>query len=58
MLEVEGASRAFGNLRAVNNVSFKVVAGAITALIGPNGAGKTTVFNLIGGYQPLERRHV
>jgi branched-chain amino acid transport system permease protein len=53
MLEVEGAERAFGNLRAVNKVSFKVQTGAITALIGPNGAGKTTLFNLIGGYQPL-----
>jgi len=54
MLEVEGVERAFGNLRAVNKVSFKVATGSITALIGPNGAGKTTLFNLIGGYQPLD----
>jgi branched-chain amino acid transport system permease protein len=54
MLSVEGATRSFGSLRAVDKVSFSVEAGSIVALIGPNGAGKTTLFNLIGGYQPLD----
>jgi branched-chain amino acid transport system permease protein len=54
LLDVRGASRAFGSLRAVADVSFSVAPGSITALIGPNGAGKTTLFNLIGGYQPLD----
>jgi branched-chain amino acid transport system permease protein len=54
ILKVEAASRSFGSLRAVANVSFTVTAGRITALIGPNGAGKTTLFNLISGHQPLD----
>ncbi len=53
-LEVRGASRSFGALRAVSETSFTVAAGSICALIGPNGAGKTTLFNLVCGYQPLD----
>ncbi len=49
VLEVEGASKRFGGLVAVNEMNLRVRAGEIVALIGPNGAGKSTMFNLISG---------
>ncbi len=50
VLEVRGLSRAFGGLKAVQDVSFKLHRNAILGIIGPNGAGKTTVFNLLNGF--------
>ena len=47
ILSVRGLAKSFGGLRAINDVSFDVRPGEVTALIGPNGAGKTTVFNLV-----------
>jgi len=46
-LEVRSLTKTFGGLRAVDDVSFDVPVGGLSALIGPNGSGKTTLFNLI-----------
>jgi branched-chain amino acid transport system ATP-binding protein len=57
LLTVEHLTMRFGGLTAVNDLSFNVGRGDITALIGPNGAGKTTVFNCITGfYKPTSGR--
>jgi len=57
LLTVEHMTMRFGGLVAINDLSFSMNKGEITALIGPNGAGKTTVFNCITGfYKPTVGR--
>ena len=57
VMTVEHLTMRFGGLIAINDLSFDVGRGDITALIGPNGAGKTTVFNCVTGfYKPTEGR--
>lgn len=58
VLDVQNASKTFGGLRAVQNVSLRVMPGEIVSLIGPNGAGKTTLFNLISGIVSLNAGQV
>ena len=53
ILEIQGLTKFFGGLRAVNDFNLTIQASELVGLIGPNGAGKTTVFNLITGlYKP------
>jgi len=52
LLTIDGVSKRFRGLTAVNSVSFAVEPGVIFAVIGPNGAGKTTLFNIIAGMFP------
>ena len=50
LLSVEGVSRRYGGVLAVDAVDLQVAAGELVGIIGPNGAGKTTLFNLITGF--------
>jgi branched-chain amino acid transport system ATP-binding protein len=58
MLRLEGITKVFGGLIALEEVSFSVEDGTITGIIGPNGAGKTTLFNIISGIYPQNSGNV
>jgi branched-chain amino acid transport system ATP-binding protein len=49
MLRIEGLSKTFSGLQAVQNVTFEIKEKAVSGMIGPNGAGKTTIFNMVAG---------
>ena len=58
VIEFEGVSKSFGDRLLIDNLSFKVPAGAIVGIIGPNGAGKSTLFKLISGKEKADSGNV
>ena len=55
MIDVSNLSKAYGDVQALEDVSFGIASGEIVGLLGPNGAGKTTIIKIITGYlQPDE----
>jgi len=52
MIEVANLSKRYGDLRAIEGVSFTAVKGQILGFLGPNGAGKTTTMRIITGFMP------
>ena len=58
MLKAINVTKRFGELKAVNNLSFEVQQGQIFGIAGPNGAGKSTVFNIITGVYKYEGKIV
>lgn len=58
LLNVDGVTKRFGGLTAVNGVTLQMQKGDLVSLIGPNGAGKTTLFNLITGQLPVTEGRV
>jgi ABC-type branched-subunit amino acid transport system ATPase component len=58
LLEINGLSKDFGGLRAINGLDIHVDEGEIVSVIGPNGAGKTTFFNLITGMETPDEGNI
>jgi branched-chain amino acid transport system ATP-binding protein len=57
-LEIKNLTKAFGGVRAIDDVSLDFPSGSLSAVIGPNGAGKSTFFNLISGAFPADSGQV
>jgi len=58
LLSTEGVAKAFGGVHALTDCTLEVQEGSIAGLIGPNGSGKTTLFNVVTGYERVDRGHV
>ena len=58
LLQIDGLTKHFGGLTALNDVHLSVATAEIVSLIGPNGAGKTTLFNLLTGIARASSGHI
>ena len=58
MMVVDGVTKDFSGLKAINNVSLTMGRGKIFGLVGPNGAGKTTLFNVLTGFLKPDRGEI
>ena len=58
MITVKGASKAYGHVLALNDVSLSVQRGTIHGLVGPNGSGKTTLLNVMSGLARVDRGQI
>ena len=58
LIELDGVSRSFGSVKAIENVSLVVEEGEALGIVGPNGAGKTTLLNVIAGSLRADRGRV
>ncbi|MBE7056279.1 MAG: ABC transporter ATP-binding protein [Ruminococcaceae bacterium] len=52
MIDIQNLTKKFGNIKALNDVSFQVKKGEVLGFLGPNGAGKSTTMNILTGYIP------
>jgi branched-chain amino acid transport system permease protein len=58
LLRLDGISKSFGGVRAIEDVSLELRAGEVVGLIGPNGSGKTTLLNIVSGIYTADRGSV
>src|ERR1043166_8353410 len=57
-LRLQGISKSFGAVRALNNVDFEVYSGEVVGLVGDNGAGKSTLIKVISGVGPADEGEI